>query len=962
MMQLWMSTEPSPVAAKPTPVVLSKVLRCVLLGLLLHGAGAPTQAADTPPDYAKQVAPILTKYCAGCHNADDREGELSVESYADLQQGGDHGPALIPGQAASSRLLRLLNGTAEPRMPPEGNAAPNPAELALLAAWIDSGAKGPAGAEPDRKTLLTPTIAPRHQRPSGITAIAASPDGKTIAIARFATVELRSVSDDALLHTFAGLPGKVNSVHFTGDGKQLIAASGISGLYGQASLFDVATGERVQEFTEHRDAMFDAELSPDGTVLATCSYDKQIMLWDVETGKRLRTLAGHNDAIYDLAFSPDGTVLASASGDETAKIWHVASGERLDTLGQPQAEQYVVTFSPDGKFILAGGADNRIRVWRFVSKDKQQINPLVYARYAHEGAVTGLAFSRDGSQLVSTAEDRSLKLWDTSNYSQAYAFEQQPDAVGGLTMLGGEPRLVVGRLNGTRQGYAIPALEASEAAAVAAGVGHDAPEAMPESQHTFAEVEPNDDATTANPIQLPAVIQGVINPTSDSQRRDNDLFQFESAAGQQWMVEVNAARQKSPLDSRVEVLDENGQPIPRLLLQAVRDSYFTFRGQDSSTADGFRLHNWEEMELNEYLYASGEVVKLWHYPRGPDSGFMLYPGRGNRFTFFDTTPASHPLQEPCYIVKPHPPGTQLIPNGLPVFPLYFENDDDSERELGADSRLRFTAPHAGKFFVRITDTRGFAGADFKYDLTIRPRRPDFQVSVAGGNLTVNAESAKEFTLNVDRIDGYEGEIRVDITGLPPGFRAASPITVESGQNQALGTLFAAGDAPAPTAENAKRSKLTATARVNGAEIVKPAGSLGEIKLAKKPKLLVRVRPSGSSADQVGSGEAPVELTIAPGETITAEVVVERNGFDGRVSFGNADAGRNLPHGIYVDNIGLNGLLIVEGQNERTFFISAAKWVPETTRPFHLLARVEGNQASLPVMLHVRKRSQVAKQQ
>ena len=50
------------------------------------------------------------------------------------------------------------------------------------------------------------------------------------------------------------------------------------------------------------------------------------------------------------------------------------------------------------------------------------------------------------------------------------------------------------------------------------------------------------------------------------------------------------------------------------------------------------------------------------------------------------------LGEPCYIVEPHPPGTKLVPNGLPVFPLYFDNDDDSHRELGKDSRLSFHGP------------------------------------------------------------------------------------------------------------------------------------------------------------------------------------------------------------------------------------------------------------------------------
>ena len=107
-------------------------------------------------------------------------------------------------------------------------------------------------------------------------------------------------------------------------------------------------------------------------------------------------------------------------------------------------------------------------------------------------------------------------------------------------------------------------------------------------------------------------------------------------------------------------------------------------------------------------------------------------------------------------------------------------------------------------------------------------------------------------------------------------------------------------------------------------------------------------------------DKPVELTINPGQTIVARVSVERaEGFNERVSFGNADSGRNLPHGVYVDNIGLNGLLIVEGRSEREFFLTAAKWVPETTRTFHLNTGVAGGNASWPVTLHVRQPNDVA---
>ncbi len=923
-----------------------------VLAILLSTAAL---AADAVPDYSKQIAPIFRKYCTSCHNADDRDGDLSLESFADLQKGGEHGVAVLPGNAESSRLLRLVTGNAEPKMPPDDEKPPGATEIDLLKAWIDGGAKGPDGIEPDRTVLRTPSIPP-VDAPRSITALALSPNGALLALARFGLVELIDVGSMQVRRTLRELPGKVNSLSFSKDGTWLLTASGIVGLYGKATIWDVAEERPIKHFQGHRDTLYDAELSPDGKLLATCSYDRNAVIWDVATGKELRSLTGHNDAIYDLEFSPDGSVLATASGDETCKLWAVASGERLDTLGQPQAEQYVVRFSPNGRFVVAGGADNRIRVWRFVSKTRPRINPVVHSRFAHEGPIVQLGFSPDGRSLISIAEDRTLKQWETKTYTETRSFADLADVASALAMGSGQ-NFFVGGMDGSYASYSLAKPKPSDSTAEQVAVA--TIESADEPMNSVTEKEPNDTPDSANPVATPAVVSGVIHATGNSPQ-DADLYRFESKAGQQWVLEVNAARSKSPLDSKIEVLEEDGSPITRVLLQAVRDSYFTFRGKDSNTSDDFRVHNWEEMELNEYLYANGEVVKLWLYPRGPDSGFKVYPGGGNRWNYFDTTALSHPLQEPCYIVVPHPPGSNLAPNGLPVFPLHYENDDESKRRLGKDSQLTFTAPHDGKFLVRVSDVRRFHGDKFSYKLTVRPRRPDFIVTLSGANPTVNAGSGKEFSVRAERIDDFEGEIRVDIRDVPPGFIVTSPIIIEPGQVQAFGTINAYADAAKPTAENSKISKVTATATIHGKEVSKSVDGLGEIKLAGKPKLLARVIRSDDEPTQVYSSDEPLELTIAPGQTITAKVVVERNGFNGRISLGKEDSGRNLPHGVYVDNIGLNGLLIVEGKNERTFFITAAKWVPETTRLFYLRAQVEGNQTTMPVVLHVKSPAQVTR--
>ena len=61
----------------------------------------------------------------------------------------------------------------------------------------------------------------------------------------------------------------------------------------------------------------------------------------------------------------------------------------------------------------------------------------------------------------------------------------------------------------------------------------------------------------------------------------------------------------------------------------------------------------------------------------------------------------------------------------------------------------------------------------------------------------------------------------------------------------------------------------------------------------------------------------------------------------------------LPHGVYVDATGLNGVLLLSGQNEREFFLTAEPWVKPTERPIFLEAGAAEKSTSLPVLLRVR---------
>ena len=300
----------------------------------------------------------------------------------------------------------------------------------------------------------------------------------------------------------------------------------------------------------------------------------------------------------------------------------------------------------------------------------------------------------------------------------------------------------------------------------------------------------------------------------------------------------------------------------------------------------------------------------------------------------------------------------MEPNGLPVFPIYYANDDESERQLGADSRVHFTAPADGTYLVRVTDTRGHSGERFVYRLILREAKPDFTVTLNGANPTVEAGSGREFSVNATRLDGFEGEIKVAISNVPSGFTISSPLVIEAGHTEAKGTINAAMDAMQPNATNTPVMTATAFAMVDGKEVKKSVNDLGKIKLGDKPKLWVYLEPTAAplSTNTVSSTPAkPLELTIVPGQSIPAWIKVRRNGYDDLITF----TVENLPFGIIVDNIGLNGVLIPKGESDRQIFLTSAKWVADMDRPCYAIENQAGRQTSLPVMLHVRREQGVA---
>ena len=940
--------------------------RPLLAALLLSAPAAVAADGDAPagteqtgPDFDAEVRPLLTKYCAGCHNAGDRGGEFAVHDFDSLMRGGYEGAVIAPGDDAGSRLFGLLDGTAGELMPPEDEPRPTAAEVELLRAWVRGGAHGGSAAP----SLVVPTVAVTAETVrEPVHALAPAPDGKLVAVGRYGRVDLRNAADLEVTRTLTGVPGHVHSVGWLGE-ETVFAAGGEPGLGGAVAVWDLSflseTGDEPAYLLRgHADAILAAALSPDGQTLATGGYDNEVRLWDPRTGLERAVLKGHNGPVFGAAFHPTLPLLATAADDRTVKLWDAATGELEDTLTEPAGAQYCVTFTPDGTHLLAAGGDRTLRAWELTAAGAQGTTLVRLSQFVHRGPVTALNFT-PGGRLLTAAEDATVKLWDrpadlADGFAQAGPAVRLGDWPAALAVTGesdGEaPRALVGLLDGSVKRVTFAPREESGAEGNAPPGGDGEAGAL--AQAPGREAEPNDAPETATPL-VPSTVYGFI-----SEPGDEDLYRFRAEAGREFAFACEGQVEggesgATPLDPFLEILHPDGSPVIRVRLQATRASVINFRPIDSMRSNDTRLDFWDEMELNQYLYMSGEVVKFFRAPQGPDSGFVFYekPGNDYRINYFGTSATAHALFEPVYTVEPHPPGTVLPDNGLPVFDLPYANDDDPERELGDAARLLFTAPASGDYLVRVRDVRGEGGAGYGYELTLREADPGFsaRLSPGGGKIGVPAGSGRKFDVIVDRRDGWDGEVWFDFADLPPGFTVPGPLVVQAGHLETTGVLRAAADAPQPSEAQWKGVTVTATGTVGGEERTRELGVFNELSVDPPPKFTVRLEPdAGSHVDAAGN------LVVRPGETITANLVVDRQPVDGGPTFGGEQKFElfGLPHGVIVDLIGLSGVLVREGESERQIFLTAADWVPPSTRPIFARSVGEGGQCSGAVSLRV----------
>jgi hypothetical protein len=97
--------------------------------------------AQAPPDYTRDIEPLLAKRCYMCHGPQQQMSGLRLDRKDSVAR------VIQPGHSADSRLIQMVSGTEKKVMPPAGERL-TPAQVAMLRAWVDAGAPWAAGAQP----------------------------------------------------------------------------------------------------------------------------------------------------------------------------------------------------------------------------------------------------------------------------------------------------------------------------------------------------------------------------------------------------------------------------------------------------------------------------------------------------------------------------------------------------------------------------------------------------------------------------------------------------------------------------------------------------------------------------------------------------------------------------------------------------------------------------------------------
>jgi WD40 repeat protein len=252
----------------------------------------------------------------------------------------------------------------------------------------------------------------------GISSLAFSPNGQTLAAGLQQRVKLVDVNTGTLQGDFKGHRLAVRALAFFRDGERLASGSASWQQPGELKIWDLATGKELVGPLEFKEASMAIAVAPDERTLAVGGPYTGLTLFDVATGqRRARQEAAHLTA---LTYSPDGKQLISAGAGGKLALRDPITGTEQLTFGISGGEAvthfWSLSCSPDGKLLASGNGFGVIHMWELPS------GRLRATLRGDTLAIYSVAFFPDGKTLATANADYEVKLWDVATGQERITF------------------------------------------------------------------------------------------------------------------------------------------------------------------------------------------------------------------------------------------------------------------------------------------------------------------------------------------------------------------------------------------------------------------------------------------------------------------------------------------------------------------------------------------------------------
>lgn len=268
-----------------------------------------------------------------------------------------------------------------------------------------------------------------------VNAVTFSHDGQSIASADESGVIMLWETSTGKSRVLGQHDVAVHALAFSPEDTQLLSGAGIF-TKGEMRLWDVTSGDVLNEFEALNGTVWDVAISPDGAWAASASEDNTVRLWSLKDEGIVHKLSGHNGAVRDVDFSPDGTRLVSASFDRQLLIWDVdaassAFGTAINRLiGHADAVR-AAAFSPDGTQIVSGGDDATLLIWDVMTGE------AIRGYSGHRDVIYAVAYGADNHAIASGSLDNHAIVWKVDTLPELVDFAVSNRYVGALSCLTG---------------------------------------------------------------------------------------------------------------------------------------------------------------------------------------------------------------------------------------------------------------------------------------------------------------------------------------------------------------------------------------------------------------------------------------------------------------------------------------------------------------------------------------------